>query len=111
MTMPRGIPARRWAVLAPSLLPIILTLTDFASTEKISDLPKKLSTSGAPDGTAARAGDLAYYAPWGNLAIFYRDSRYATGLVKLGSLESGLEELAGRDGDVTVTIHATDGNS
>ena len=94
-----------------SLLPLTLTLTDFASTEKISDLPRELSTSGAPDGTAARAGDLAYYAPWGNLAIFYRDSPYATGLVRLGSLDSGIEELAGRDADFTVTIQAIDGNS
>jgi hypothetical protein len=94
-----------------SLLPLTLTLTDFASTEKISDLPRKLSTSGAPDGTAARAGDLAYYAPWGNLAIFYRDSPYATGLVRLGSLESGIEELIGRNGDFTVTIQAIDGNN
>ena len=94
-----------------SLLPLTLTLTDFASTEKISDLPRKLSTSGAPDGTPARAGDLAYYAPWGNLAIFYRDSPYATGLVRLGSLESGIEELAGRDGDFTATIQAIDGNN
>ena len=94
-----------------SLLPLTLTLTDFASTEKISDLPRELSTSGAPDGTAARAGDLAYYAPWGNLAIFYRDSPYATGLVRLGSLESGIEELAGRDGDFTATIQAIDGNN
>jgi hypothetical protein len=94
-----------------SLLPLTLTLTDFASIEKISDLPRKLSTSGAPDGTAVRAGDLAYYAPWGNLAIFYRDSSYATGLVRLGSLDSGIEELAGRGGDFTVTIHVIDGNS
>jgi len=94
-----------------SLLPLTLTMTDFASTEKISDFPRKLSTSVAPDVTSARAGDLAYYAPWGNLAIFYRDSRYATGLVRLDSLESGVEELAGRDGDLTVTIQAIDGNS
>jgi hypothetical protein len=31
-----------------SLLPLKLTLKDYASTEKISDLPRRLSTEGAP---------------------------------------------------------------
>lgn len=42
-----------------ALLPLTLTLRDFASAEKISDLPRRLDTSGAPAGTAGRAGDLA----------------------------------------------------
>ena len=55
-----------------SVLPLSLTLEDYASTEKISDLPRKLSTRGAPAGTDASVGDISYYAPWGNLAVFYR---------------------------------------
>lgn len=74
-----------------SLLPLTLTLEDYAATEKISDLPKRLSTAGAPEGVTPRVGDLAYYAPWGNLAIFHRDFRYSSGLVKLGRLDSGAE--------------------
>ena len=31
-----------------SLLPLSLTLTDYAATEKVSDLPRRLSTEGAP---------------------------------------------------------------
>jgi hypothetical protein len=47
-----------------SLLPLTLTLTltDFHATEKISDLPPRLSTEGAPAGTAASAGDITYSA-------------------------------------------------
>ena len=56
-----------------SLLPLTLTLKDYAGTEKISDLPKRLSTEGAPSGSDPSVGDITYYAPWGNLAIFYRD--------------------------------------
>jgi len=52
-------------------LPLTLTLTDYSKTEKISDLPKKLSTDGAPSGSDPSVGDIAYYAPWGNLAFFY----------------------------------------
>ncbi|MFD2837776.1 cyclophilin-like fold protein [Azotobacter vinelandii] len=86
-----------------SLLPLSLTLEDYASTEKISDLPRRLSTSGAPDGITPKVGDLAYYAPWGNLAIFHKNFRYSSGLVKLGTLDLGIELLR-RPGPCKVTI-------
>ncbi|TBW39896.1 hypothetical protein E0E54_01680 [Azotobacter chroococcum] len=86
-----------------SLLPLSLTLEDYAATEKISDLPKRLSTSGAPAGITPKVGDLAYYAPWGNLAIFHKDFRYSSGLVKLGTLDSGIELLR-RPGSYKATI-------
>jgi hypothetical protein len=76
-----------------SLLPITLTLEDYVSTEKISYLPRKLSTADAPKGADPAVGDIAYYAPWGNLAIFYRDSGYARGLIQLGRIDSGIEAL------------------
>jgi hypothetical protein len=56
-----------------SLLPMDLTLEDCAATEKISNLPRRLSTEGEPPGSDPSIGDIAYYAPWGNLAIFYKD--------------------------------------
>jgi hypothetical protein len=86
-----------------SLLPLTLTLKDYAGTEKISDLPKKLSTEGAPSGSDPSVGDITYYAPWGNLAIFYRDFGYASGLVILGKIDSGIETFT-VPGSVKVTI-------
>ncbi len=85
-----------------SLLPLNLTLRDYAGTEKVSDLPRRLSTSGTPPGVDPEIGDLTYYAPWGNLAIFYRDFGYSSGLVKLGHIESGVEKLAGARGGFVV---------
>jgi hypothetical protein len=79
-----------------ALLPLSLTLEDYASAEKISDLPRRLSTTGSPSGTDASIGDISYYAPWGNLAVFYREAGYASGLVKLGAIDSGIEALSGR---------------
>ena len=76
-----------------SLLPLALTLTDYAATEKISDLPRRLSTEGTPPGSEPAVGTLAYYAPWGNLALFYRDAGYANGLVRLGTITSGMDVL------------------
>ena len=86
-----------------ALLPLTLTLKDYASTEKVSDLPKKLSTVGAPDGHDASVGDITYYAPWGNLAIFYRDFDYAKGLVKIGTIDSGIDAL-NQSGSLETTI-------
>jgi hypothetical protein len=86
-----------------SLLPLTLTLKDYSGTEKIADLPRRLSTKGAPEGSDPSIGDIAYYAPWGNLAFFYRDFGYSSGLVTLGRLDSGIEVLRGRE-PVKVTI-------
>jgi len=85
-------------------LPMTLTFSDYAGTEKIASLPRKLSTDGAPAGSDPSVGDFTYYAPWGNLAIFYKDFRYSSGLVLLGRVESGMEKLAALEGDATVTI-------
>jgi hypothetical protein len=38
-------------------------------------------------------GDIAYYAPWGNPAIFYRDFGYSRGLIQFGQIDSGIEAL------------------
>ncbi|HGM8660295.1 cyclophilin-like fold protein [Serratia odorifera] len=70
-----------------ALLPLTLTLQDYAATEKISVLPSRLTVSDSPAGTAARKGDITFYAPWGNLALFYQDHGYASGLVKLGQFD------------------------
>ena len=90
-----------------SLLPLTLSLDDYNGTEKISDLPKKLTTRGAADGVEPAAGDIAYYAPWGNLAIFYKDFEYSRGLVKLGAIESGARAFE-RPGSLRVTIEPVD---
>ena len=90
-----------------SLLPLTVTLSDHARTEKISDLPGRLSTDGAPAGFDPSAGDIAYYAPWGNLAIFYRDFGYSTGLVKLGAIDSGGAVL-NRPGSLRATIEVVE---
>lgn len=71
-------------------LPLTLELTDYAGTEKIAYPPHKLSTQDSAKAYAGKAGDITYYAPWGNLAIFYQDSDagLANGLIYLGKLAS-----------------------
>ena len=86
-----------------SLLPLTLMLEGYASTEKISNLPKRLSTEDAPPGSDPSVGDIAYYAPWGNLAIYYRDFGYSNGLVILGKIDGDIETL-NVPGSVEVTL-------
>lgn len=88
-------------------LPLTIELEDYARTEKIADLPRKLTTQGSPSGTASKAGDIAYYAPWGNLVIFYKDFGYASGLINLGKLDGGLGRLTS-NGSMRVTIERAD---
>jgi hypothetical protein len=76
-----------------SLLPLTLNLKDYAGTEKVSDLPKRLNTSDAAAGYKPSVGDITYYAPWGNLALFYKGFSYAGGLVPLGKLDNGIENF------------------
>ena len=89
-----------------ALLPLNLFLKDYAATEKIADLPGALSTKGAPAGYKPSAGDISYYAPWGNLAIFHQDFSFSSGLVRLGRLDSGLDAMR-RPGPVTVKVDLT----
>jgi hypothetical protein len=76
-----------------AMLPLTLTLEDYAATEKIAKLSRKLSIAGAPSGTTPQTGDFCYYAPWGNLALFHKPFSYSEGLVKLGRVETGVEVL------------------
>ncbi|WP_116359735.1 cyclophilin-like fold protein [Cupriavidus taiwanensis] len=77
-----------------ALLPLSLTMEDYAAIERVSSLPRKLSTQGAPDGMAPVAGELTHYAPWGNLALFIKGRSYARGLLPLGKVDEGLPLLA-----------------
>lgn len=85
-------------------LPLTLEFEDYSSTEKITYLPQKLDISQAPNSCTPRKGDLTYYSLWGNLAFFYRDFRHSKGLVPLGKIESGAEELQEIDKSVSVKI-------
>ena len=89
-----------------SLLPLSLTLQDYADIERISDLPRRLSTAQAPEGMTPQAGDITFYAPWGNLAIFVEGRSWSRGLLPLGKVHEGLHVLA-RPGPYQVRIEVT----
>jgi hypothetical protein len=76
-----------------SLLPLDLTIDNYASNEKIAYLPRKLTEEGSGPFDNEASGDLCYYAPWGNLAMFYAGYRYSEGLIRLGRFEGGFKPL------------------
>ncbi len=79
-----------------SMLPLELTIEDYASNEKITHLPRKLAGEGGSLFTNEAPGDLCYYAPWGNLAFFYAEYRFSRGLHRLGRLDDGFAPLLTR---------------
>jgi hypothetical protein len=76
-----------------SMLPLDLMIDDYSTNEKIAYLPRKLTEEdGGPFGNEA-PGDLAYYAPWGNLAFFHGSYRYSRGLIRLGRIDGDIAAL------------------
>ena len=71
-------------------LPLTLEFSDYNNTEKIAYLPSgesALDTSDAPKSHTPKVGDLTVYAPWGNIAIFYKSFRASNGLAPFGKLD------------------------
>lgn len=87
-----------------SKLPLTLTFEDFNATEKISYLPETLTTEDAPDSFDPDVGDVALYAPWGNLSVFYKDFRDSAGLISIGHIDNGIEILAEIDDSFTAVL-------
>ena len=86
-----------------SLLPMTVTFEDYAGIEKITYLSRKLTTQGGVSGRDVQ-GDFTYYAPWGNLAVFYKGFGNDSGLYILGRIESGKERLAGMSSNFSARI-------
>lgn len=89
-----------------SLLPLTLLFDDYNASEKTATLPngRRLDTADAPAGYDPNAGELGYYAPWGNVVIYHRDFGYAAGIVPLGRFRSGADIFTAISGEVTVAF-------
>ncbi|WP_064693183.1 cyclophilin-like fold protein [Rhizobium aegyptiacum] len=85
-----------------SMLPLDLKIEDYGRNEKIVHLPRKLTEEGSGPFGNEQPGDLCYFKPWGNLALFYADYRW-DGLIRLGRFENGFDPLLVR-GEFPVRI-------
>jgi hypothetical protein len=82
-------------------LPLTVPVEDYSNNEKIFYPPKKLSTNDTPRADA-KAGTLAYYAPWGDVVMFYERFGSAAGLYELGQAVSGSENIREMSGTIQI---------
>ncbi|MFX1358415.1 MAG: cyclophilin-like fold protein [Promethearchaeota archaeon] len=82
-------------------LPLTITIENYGNNEKIFYPPKKLHTTGTPLANA-HSGTLAYYAPWGDVVMFYDSFGSANGLYELGNVISGGEHIKDMSGTIQI---------
>lgn len=84
-------------------LPLTIEIEDYSTNEKIFYPPQALETAGAPAASGG-AGVLAYYAPWGDVVLFYDGFSENASLFALGRAVSGAESIRDLTGTVTVAV-------
>lgn len=83
-------------------LPLQVKIENYADNEKIFYPAKKLDTA-QPIKAVAKKGSLAYFSPWGNVVLYYKDFGSYEGLYALGEAVEGKEAIAALQGQVTVS--------
>ena len=81
-------------------LPLTVQIEDFSTNEKIF-YPEELDISDTPQAGMA-VGTLAYYAPWGDVVMFYGEYNENPSLYELGHVVSGEELIPNLSGSVTI---------
>ncbi len=84
-----------------SQLPLTVAVEDFSTNEKVFYPPQELDTSDTPLAEGG-AGTLAYYAPWGDVVLFYDSFSANSSLFELGEAVSGAENIGQMSGTITV---------
>ena len=82
-------------------LPLTIAVENYSDNEKIFYPPKKLQTTSTPLANA-QFGTLAYYAPWGNVVIFFDSFGFANDLYELGNVVSGGEYIKNMSGMIQI---------
>jgi hypothetical protein len=89
-----------------SMLPLTISVEEYAGREKISYLPRELNHEGTP-GSDPEDGDLIYFTPWGNLGFYYNTSGidHSGQTLHIGTYNASREQLTQLEGEnVTVQI-------
>ena len=84
-------------------LPMTVAVENFSNNEKIFYPPEELDTSDAPLAEGG-AGTLAYYAPWGDVVMFYDEYSENSSLYELGQAVSGGELVGQLSGTIMIDI-------
>jgi hypothetical protein len=85
-------------------LPLTLTFRDLNNVEKTAPLPRELSLDGAPEGDDPTVGDIGYWAPDGDLVLYYGDVGFWNGIVRIGEFDGDMNAIERQSKDISVTI-------
>lgn len=80
-------------------LPLLISVDNYSHNEKIFYPPQELDTNETPLAEGP-AGTLAYYAPWGNVVLYYGECGGASGLYALGEAVSGTAQIETLSGEI-----------
>lgn len=83
-------------------LPLTLKVENYSDNEKIFYPPKELKTDGTPKSEGQK-GSLSYYAPWGDVVMFYEAAGSASELYELGTVVSGESDISKLSGKITIS--------
>ena len=83
-------------------LPLTVQVEDYGGNEKIFYPPVELDTADTPTASGS-AGTLAYYAPWGDVVMFYGSYSENPSLYELGQAVSGSEFISRLEGSATIS--------
>ena len=84
-------------------LPLTLTFEDFNAVEKIATLPSPLPMTGMPAGADPEIGDIGFWAPGGDLVLYYGEVGYWNGIARLGTFDD-VAAIQALTGTFTITI-------
>lgn len=90
-------------------LPLTVDVQDFSSNEKIFYPPEKLDLIDTPKAEM-KIGTLAYYAPWGNVVMFYDTYSPNEDLYELGHITSGMDDIRVLRGQLKINKIPTKNN-
>ena len=87
-----------------SQLPLTTKVEPFSNNEMTFYPPDKLNTANTPL-SGGEAGSLSYYAPWGDVVMFYAPCTPNNSLYELGDVVSGKENIEKLAGEITVSVY------
>ena len=85
-------------------LPLTLDFSDLNAVEKIARLDAALPMTGMPDGDDPARRDIGWYAPSGDVVLYYGDVDYWPGIARIGHISGDLDTIADQRSDFTATI-------
>jgi len=94
-----------------AMLPVTIDMHDLFGREKPGRLPRELDIDAATREFDYEVGEIAYWPPGNDIAIFYADDGQTIpqpGLVRLGTIDTALDVIASAGNHFQMTIEPLD---